>query len=581
MTNELLLDDIELQEILKNKETQEAFDKEELLSALKKELKTNLITQFGLSWYFDAFERGGGVDTLHNAEVYDKEKELRKNDTNYESPVSSKLQKVTENREAYKNVSDKYHKNNYKYRNTKSKFKEDYGKNKLIDGYTGEVLKEKFDVEHITSANEMHYSTREILAVGGKYKTDEEITKLIADRANENYNLIATDYRINRAKKEKSVKEYVAWSEARIIELEAEKNRAIERGEDSEKIKKIDEEIEKKKLHDKEVMLKVEKENRKKLNRSSALEYYKSKEFKEELFRNSSKQAKNQAIKQAMGILIYEVSDVFILSLGEVIKSWKEYNSLADRISDLKYKIITRITDIKNRLNEIMKQVGENFISGGVAGFVSAIINTLMNMVTTTTKKFAKLLNDTLHGLVKALKILMNKKIPKEERYKQAIKIFTTIIATSIGVIVSEVIMKQVLNILPNLLKDAVKSVIEILITGVISIVMLYAALNIGIIFKKILQSIKSVITYAMVSIDVLEENYNIAVEKIEQVYQKWLTQLKERYEKERELQVLLSDMSLSSGEIFNISIEYARKSELREDQILKNIDEIDNFFKK
>ena len=141
--------------------------------------------------------------------------------------------------------------------------------------------------------------------------------------------------------------------------------------------------------------------------------------------------------------------------------------------------------------------------------------------------------------------------------------------------------MKQVLNILPELLKDAVKSVIEILITGVISIVMLYAALNIGIIFKKILQSIKSVITYAMVSIDVLEENYNIAVEKIEQVYQKWLTQLKERYEKERELQVLLSDMSLSSGEIFNISIEYARKSELREDQILKNIDEIDNFFKK
>lgn len=39
MTNELLLDDIELQEILKNKETQEAFDKEELLSALKKSLK--------------------------------------------------------------------------------------------------------------------------------------------------------------------------------------------------------------------------------------------------------------------------------------------------------------------------------------------------------------------------------------------------------------------------------------------------------------------------------------------------------------------------------------------------------------
>lgn len=60
-----------------------------------------MITQFGLSWYFDAFERGGGVDTLHNADVYDKEKELRKNDPNYESPVSVNLQNVMKNREAY------------------------------------------------------------------------------------------------------------------------------------------------------------------------------------------------------------------------------------------------------------------------------------------------------------------------------------------------------------------------------------------------------------------------------------------------------------------------------------------------
>ena len=450
----------------------------------------------------------------------------------------------------------------------------------MKDGYNGRNLEGKFDVEHITSSYNMHNSSREVLTAGGKHKKQEDITKEIVKRANSDDNLIATDYRVNRAKKEKSVEEYVAWSEARILELEAEKNRAIERGEDSEKIKKIDEEIEKKKLHDKEVMLKVDKENREKLNRSSALKHYKSKEFKKELFNNSSKQAKNQAIKQAMGILIYEVSDVFILSLGEVIGSWKKYNSLADCISDLKFKIITRITDIKKRLNEIIKQVGENFISGGVAGFVSAIINTLINMVTTTTKKFAKLLNDTLHGLVKAVKILINKKIPKEERYKQAIKIFTTIVATSIGVIISEVIMKQVLNILPELLKDAVKSVIEILITGVISIVLLYTVLNIGVIFKKILQSIKSVITYASVSLEALEENYNNAVDKIEQVYHEWLLQIKEKYKKEGEFQTLLSDMSLTAGETLNISINYARENALKEEKILKNLDEIDNFFR-
>ena len=141
MENKLLLDDIELQEILKNKEMQEVFNKEELLSALKKEIKTNLITQFGLSWYFDAFERGGGVDTLHNADVYDKEKELRKNDPNYESPVSVNLQNVMKNREAYD--GKKYHNGSVDYNKKRGEFKKSQEKGELKDGYNGRNLEGK------------------------------------------------------------------------------------------------------------------------------------------------------------------------------------------------------------------------------------------------------------------------------------------------------------------------------------------------------------------------------------------------------------------------------------------------------
>lgn len=576
MERELLFNDIELQEVLRNEKIHSEFNKEELILSLKKEIKTNLITQFGLSWYFDAFERGGGVDTLHNAEIFDKEKNLRRDDPNYESPVSTKLQNVMQNREKYE--GEKYHNSNASYNKKRRDFKNSQEKGELIDGYNGQKLKDKFDVEHINSSHSMHYSTREVLAAGGKHKTQEEITQKIADRANSDDNLIATDYRINRAKKEKSASEYVKWADDRIKELEDKKKKAIERGESKEKIKKIDEEIEKKKLHNKEIMLKAEKDNKKKLNRSAALEYYKSKEFKKELLKNSSKQAKTQAIKQATGILIFEVSDVFILSLGEVIKS---YNSLNACINDLKYKVIERINNIKSRLSEIIKQVGENFISGGVSGFISAILNTLINMITTTTKKFAKLLNDVLHGLVRATKILMTTSIPKEERYKQALKIFTTIVGTSIGVVVSEVIMKQFLSILPESIKESVKSVIEIFIVGSISIVMLYTALNIGVIFKKIVQSIKTTIVYAMVSIETLEKNYNEAIEKIEEVYTKWLHQIKDNYKKENELQMLLIDMSLTANETLNISVEYARKNNLKENQILKNLEEINIYFEK
>ena len=523
MPKELLFNDIELQEVLRNEKIHSEFNKEELLSSLKKEIKTNLITQFGLSWYFDAFERGGGVDTLHNARVFDKESDLRKNNSNYESPVSTKLQNIMKNREKYE--GEKYHSNNASYNEKRKNFKKRQERGELIDGYSGQKLKDKFDVEHINSSYSMHYSTSEVLAAGGKHKTQEEITQKIADRANSDDNLIATDYRINRAKKQKSVSEYVKWADDKIEKLEDKKKKAIERGESKEKI--------------------------------------------------------NQAIKQATGILIYEVSDVFILSLGEVIKSWKAYNSLNACINDLKNKVIERINNIKNRLSEIIKQVGENFISGGVSGFISAILNTLINMITTTTKKFAKLLNDILHGLVRATKILMTTSIPKEERYKQALKIFTTIVGTSIGVVVSEVIMKQFLSILPESIKESVKSVIEIFIVGSISIVMLYTALNIGVIFKKIVQSIKTTIVYAMVSIETLEKNYNEAIEKIEEVYTKWLYQIKDNYKKENELQMLLLDMSLTANETLNISVEYARKNDLKENQILKNLEEINIYFEK
>jgi len=127
----------------------------------------------------------------------------------------------------------------FSYNKKRRDFKNSQEKGELIDGYNGQKLKDKFDVEHINSSHSMHYSTREVLAAGGKHKTQEEITQKIADRANSDDNLIATDYRINRAKKEKSASEYVKWADDRIKELEDKKKKAIERGESKEKIKKI------------------------------------------------------------------------------------------------------------------------------------------------------------------------------------------------------------------------------------------------------------------------------------------------------------------------------------------------------
>ena len=57
--------------------------------------------------------------------------------------------------------------------------------------------------------------------------------------------------------------------------------------------------------------------------------------------------------------------------------------------------------------------------------------------------------------------------------------------------------------------------------------------------------------------------------------------QIKDNYKKENELQMLLIDMSLTANETLNISVEYARKNNLKENQILKNLEEINIYFKK
>ena len=44
---------------------------------------------------------------------------------------------------------------------------------------------------------------------------------------------------------------------------------------------------------------------------------------------------------------------------------------------------------------------------------------------------------------------------------------------------------------------------------------------------------------------------------------------------------MLLLDMSLTANETLNISVEYARKNDLKENQILKNLEEINIYFEK
>ncbi|MFT8668772.1 MAG: hypothetical protein ABF778_03390 [Liquorilactobacillus hordei] len=563
---DLLLKNENFKKVVENKIDSSSIN--ELFENTKKEVIQNIITQFGLSSLFDNFERGGGVDTIHNARSYQEDIIAKKN-----TAISDKLQKKLSEIPKYNsktNGKSLHQTAKYKRRNEYlGKLKKS---GKLIDAYTGKKLdrNQRVDLDHVISTKEIYEDGGRILAEIGA-----------DDLANSEINLQMTNRNLNRSKKEKSVKEYFEHQnerrETKIAEIEKIKNNStLDKHQKAKKIQNINNILaaDENRMKEKDIQARVS------INKRVNKTYYMGDEFKKNLINKSKKQGIGQMKKQVVGVFIYEVQSIFFDSLMPILKKWNEYVSMKDRTKAFLRNIKTKSMDLHSRLKDI-KILIESAIGGFVSGAISSIVNVLINTFLTTTEAFGKILCDGIQGIFQAIKVLLNEKnhLSKKDKFRQATEIIGSSVLAASGVIFSKVISNALISTPFVMFANEIGSAISAILTGFFTAAFIYSVEHFGDIVLKI-KNYFEVIEYGIkCSQKQIEIDFQKIIGEIDDAYTKVLENINNQYQKLSNLQELLNDFSLTADLRLSKSVIFAEKFKVDDSKILKSVDEVDDYF--
>lgn len=135
---------------------------------------------------------------------------------------------------------------------------------------------------------------------------------------------------------------------------------------------------------------------------------------------------------------------------------------------------------IKNITNNIMlkaKDVLDTFKNHSINGFVSSLVDALLNSLFKIAKNIFKFIKTAFNSILGSIKILFNSKMSWEERIDEALKILGIAVLGLIGIALEEVIEKALVAALPFTVPFAgfISSILSGLIVGIGSVMVLQA----------------------------------------------------------------------------------------------------------
>lgn len=135
---------------------------------------------------------------------------------------------------------------------------------------------------------------------------------------------------------------------------------------------------------------------------------------------------------------------------------------------------------IKNISNNIMikaKDVLDTFKNHSINGFVSSLVDALLNSLFKIAKNIFKFIKTAFNSILSAIKTLFNSKMLWEERIEEALKILGIAVLGLIGIALEEVIEKALVAALPFTVPFAgfISSILSGLIVGIGSVMVLQA----------------------------------------------------------------------------------------------------------
>lgn len=497
---------------------------DEFLQICSEEIKRTIITQFGLSQFFDYFKDGGNIATLHNAKkgiFPDKEIERQFKEIYDRTNYDQKLSLIR--KEKFKKDSD-----------VKS-----YLTNKKIkkDGST--------HADHIISAKEIHLNDDARLYMSKEHRSE-------FSQSDDNIEFLEGN--INQSKNSKDLLE---WKDT-IRRDNAKTN---------QEHFNIDGEAAKKYHRNAHNVLKKEIRNQKIRAIGST----------------GMNQALNMGKKQVIGMFIYEVIDFFFIMSFDLIDSWKESLTINEKVSAFKEILLDSINITIIKFEGLKSNIIQTFLMGLSSGFIANLLTFLINHVLTTFKSMGRVLNDSIYGLMRAFKLMINRPgdMSFEEASKEATKIVAAAITASTGIILTESIRNFLLTTPLSPLSNEIAIIIAGTITAIFTALVLYLMDNYRQVIRKISNEMNLIMKYSKITKEEIEQAYLKTLNEVDEIYNEILFVILEEYKDLDKLSSLAYDFNLLASETFDNSIKYAEHSGVNKDDILYSASDIDDFFLK
>lgn len=422
---------------------------DQLVKEARQGIIQSIAGPFGLGAVVGAGDRiGGKVDTIHNAR-----------EGVYATKTASN---------AYANRGE-YNKTTYhaheQYTTTNARHGEQHNAGTLVDVHTGEILSRASprNLDHLTSAYATHHDPGRILAgVDGP------------GHANREANLASTHESINKSKQADTAS---AFNDRLTVNQEARRTtiEKLARKETSEPLT----DKERKTLRKLQALESVSREHsegaaaKAKADGDAVLNkaYYTSKGFAGSVALQSGREAVTVGVQQAFGELLTE----FFAGIFEEAEDWHRNGRKELAMTD---ELAGRFKIVATRVASKWSNAAHAFRDGAIAGLLSSLVSTLVNVFLTTQKRLARMVREGFLSLIRAVKMVMFP--PEGASYRETLHEATKV-AFAGGIVIGGIVLEEIvhgyISTVPGLgfLADMATAVIVGSLTAVVMALSAYA----------------------------------------------------------------------------------------------------------
>lgn len=391
---------------------------DELMESCRQEILRQIIGPFGLTPAMFNDQRGGNVATTHNADENVFPDEQKKQ--NYSIANEGYSQEIRQ-----KNWDDKSKRGSIHEKNNRTF---DSGGEVLSAATNRPMTKGNVDGDHTVSLKEAHQDKELHLRF-----TEEERKALL----NSNKNMAFIEDSLNRAKGEKS------WDECLNDPAFIARHKLT-----PDDIKRIE-----------------------RINRTARLNIglAKTNKIGVELLTTGAQEAGRNALRQALGVLLYEFINGSFIEIKLIVRE-RNQDNLIDRV-------VQSLKRVMQRVVSKLKAALDAAISGGVQGFISNLLTFLINNFITTAKKVVTLIRESIKSLWEAIKIVVSPPagMSAMEVARKATKIVSSAVVTALGILLEESVKGFLLSI-PFLapIVDILSLALTAVITGITGVLVIY-----------------------------------------------------------------------------------------------------------